>query len=100
MTQHANLSNSDYATFYCRATGRNTLWNIHDRNYDSGNRTEDDYVFREVIVHQHANENIVHDMFLDIQTSLENNGTIVRCIAFVDTPSISGPAELIVQGKC
>ena len=100
MTQHANISISDYASFHCRATGLNTLWNIKGTNYQSGNATQNGYRLSEVIFEVLEGGNIqVHDMYLEILPTVENNETSVLCGAFVDTFSFSQPVQLIVQGK-
>ena len=41
----------------------------------------------------------VHDMYLEILTTVENNETSIQCGAFVDTSQFSQPVQLIVQGK-
>lgn len=99
VTQYANLSSSDYATFYCRATGRNTRWGINDVTYNSHNRTENGYRFSEITEWLYDG-NIVHDMYLGIRSSAENNETSVVCVVFLNTYTISDPeAKLFVQGK-
>ena len=97
VTQHANLSRSGYAIFYCRATGSNTLWNINEENFESGNRTMDGYIFSEVIVGVQA-DLLVHDMFMEVPTTPEYNITVIKCVVFVDRPEFSAPVQLIVQG--
>lgn len=103
MTQHANLSNSDnsdYVTFYCRATGTNTQWNIiGDTTYESYNHTQNGYKFSEVIVQQLSDGTRVHDMYMEILPTVPNNETEIQCIAYVDVFSFSQPVMLIVQGK-
>lgn len=100
ITQRANLSISEYASFHCRATGLNTFWNIQGMNYRSRNITENGYRLSEVIVEVLEGGNIqVHDMYLEILITVENNETSVQCGAFVDTIQFSQPVQLIVQGK-
>ena len=102
VTQRANLSESEYATFYCRATtSRNTKWSIHMNIYDSRNYTDDSsgYRFREVTVEVQESGDVVHDMYLEVPTTVQNNGTSVKCWVFEDVQISSPPAMLIVQGK-
>lgn len=98
-TQRANLSISDYASFYCRATGQNTFWIIDELTYSSGNTTENGYRLSEVILEVLEGGSIVHNMYLEILTTVENNETSVQCGAFFDTFQSSPPVQLIVQGK-
>lgn len=95
---HANLSSTDYATFYCRAVGRNTRWGIDDITYNTYNRTENGYIFSE-ITEWLDNGDVVHDMYLSIRASAENNETEVVCVVFVNFQILSDPVTLIVQGK-
>ena len=94
VTQHANL---DYTTFFCRATGLNSCWFIQSSAYSSRNHTEDGYRFGEVI--QFENWYVVHDMYLDVPTTIENNGTTVQCAVFVDTATVSEEVKLIIYGE-
>ncbi len=43
--------------------------------------------------------NIVHDMYLEVPTTAEKNGTSVQCAVLVDVLQISENVTLIVQGK-
>ena len=97
MTQYADVSQSDYVRFYCRATGSDARWNINEQNFDSTNYTMDGYIFSEVVVRQA--DQLVHDMFLEVPRTPEYNNTVIRCVVFVDTLEISEPALLIVRGK-
>lgn len=99
VTQHANLSESNYAKFHCRATGLNTRWNIHTQYFESRNYTEDGYVFSEVILPGVRGNIFVHDMYLEVPTTLKYNKTVIKCVVFVDRELVSEPVLLIVQGK-
>lgn len=101
VTQHANLSDSSYVTFYCRATtSKNTKWNIDTRIVRSGNYSSGGYRFSEVIVEVRENGDLVHDMYLDVPTSVDYNGTEIQCVVVLDQFLFSQPpATLIVQGK-
>ena len=97
-TQHANISDS--ATFYCRAKGANTRWIIESLNYRTENHTEGmGYVFGEIIVGEEDQGVRVHDLYLEIPATVENNGTQIQCLAYDALRSVSDPVFLIVQGK-
>ena len=95
-TQHTNLS--ELATFHCRATGVNTFWNIDNITYHTNNNTEDGYTFGEVLV---GTENGigVHDLYLQVPATSENNGTQVQCLTIDSAHILSKVVSLIVQGK-
>ena len=103
MTQHANISQS--ATFYCRATGTNTRWSIKNAfeessaTYRTQNFTADGFTFSEIEQHGTTNTDSIHDMYLEIPATPENNRTEVSCVVWVDTPTTSATAMIIVQGK-
>ena len=96
VTQRVNLSDSNHATFYCRAmTNINTKWFINGASFDSRNYSINAYLFSEVI----ERENI-HDMYLEVPASVQNNLTRIQCAVIIDHEVlVSQPAILIVQGK-
>ena len=61
--------------------------------------SSDSYTFRETTEQGRSYRSIVHNMYLEMRATVQNNGTEVRCIVFVDSPTFSDPVTLIVQGK-
>ena len=97
-TQRVNLSNTDYATFYCQTTGLNSFWSINMEIYSIANRTETNgYIFGQVTEYL-LDGTIAHDLYLRILASADNNNTVVVCVSILDSPTFSAPAELIIQG--
>lgn len=100
VTQRVNLSDTSHATFYCRATTSiNTKWFINGAFFESKNYSLNAYLFSEVIEVQGEN-NIVHDMYLEVPATVQNNLTRIQCVIIGHRPLTSQPpAMLIVQGK-
>lgn len=102
VTQHANLSDTNYATFYCRAvTAWDTSWVINTAIVDSRNYSKNGYTFSEVKVEVRQNGVLVHlvHMYLDVPTTAAYNGTEIQCAVALDGLHFSEPATLIIQGK-
>ena len=96
-TQYANLSSTDYATFYCRTTGLNANWYINGILYSSHNHSENNYLFHEVTERLDDGDTI-HDIYLRIRTTAEYNQTAVVCSVFINFVLFSDPVTLVIQG--
>lgn len=96
-TQYVPI-NSGEGVFYCKAVGLSTFWHINNKQFDSGNRTENEYKFSEIVTSSPSMQND-HDMTLSMPARLEFNGTGVRCSAYSDQRNYSNNALLIVMGK-
>ena len=102
-TQHALLNAEERATFFCQATGANVYWSINGETVfaeGDAKHINQGWIFTEDVNHnvQRQSEN-VHNLTMEIPTTLANNNTRVQCVGVIHDPAFSDPAYLIVKSE-